>query len=158
MISQLSHPMPVSADIVVDSLNRQHLLLVECMAVGESKPADAIGVRRGLIIHGYAVKSVFFMVAFSKALYLWQPDCAIDAPPTFTASPLSVLREYLGRIADQPGGPLAESLELAISSWLGDLAGGLRTPKTASEADQMLLASGLYDQIKGGDVRRELEA
>jgi len=95
------------------------------------------------------------MLALPATIHVWKPQDDISAPATFKASAASVMRDYLGAIADQPGGPRPESLELAISSWLGDLAGGIRKPVDSSEADAMLVTSGLYDRIKGGYLRTE---
>jgi hypothetical protein len=49
-------------------------------------------------------------------------------------------------------------MELAIASWLNDLANNVRKPDPSSEADQMLIRSGLYDQMKHGVVRTHVHA
>jgi hypothetical protein len=66
-----------------------------------------------------------------------------------------VLREYLGKRAEA-GGTRGESLQLALVSWLGDLASAIRQPDPTSEADQMLVKSGLYDKIRFGEVKSEV--
>jgi hypothetical protein len=93
-------------------------------------------------------------LAIPSRLFLWNTDGGKDAAPNFTADAQPVLRDYLGPIADQEGGPRGESLKLAIASWLGDLASKLRSPDK-SEADRMLVESGLLDKIKGGRVRTD---
>jgi hypothetical protein len=42
-------------------------------------------------------------------------------------------------------------MRLAVSGWLGDLASSLCKPDD-SEADQMLVDSGLYELMKNGTV------
>lgn len=149
--------MPTRADIVVDSAPRRTALLAECRLSKNSSTELAVRLREKLLADcGLPRESnAFFMLAFPDVIYLWIPGSAPDAPPTHSAPAKSLLREYLGRIADQPGGPREESLELAIASWLGDLTANLREPAKTSEADQMVVVSGLYDKIKGGYVRTE---
>jgi hypothetical protein len=64
----------------------------------------------------------------------------------------------MGRVADQPQAPLHESLEIAFSTWLSDLANGIREPDASSEPEQMLVQSGLLQRIKGGRVRTQVVA
>lgn len=144
-------------DIVVDSALGRTILLVECKRSKDSSPEVAARLRQGLLADSAlpAEDDAFFMMAFPNVIYLWVPGSAPGAPPSHSAPAKSVLREYLGRIADQPGGPREESLELAIASWLSDLTANLRGPAKTSEADQMLVVSGLYDKMRGAYVRTE---
>jgi hypothetical protein len=148
--------MPAKADIVLDSPLRGRLLLVECKWAKESSPASAAHLRDSLS-RLWNSDAAFFMLAFRTGLYLWKKDTAPNAPPDFVSPAKQVLREYLGKLADQADGPRAESMELAIASWLSDLASDLRKPDPKSEADQMLVKSGLYEQMKHGIVRTEVE-
>jgi hypothetical protein len=149
--------MPPTADIVLDSPLQRRVLVVECKLAKEASPEGAARLRRSLYAHRLAPEATFFMLALPTALYLWKKDSAPDALPDFASAAKPVLRDYLGKIADQAGGPRGESLELAISSWLSDLASRLRKPNSESDADQMLVASGLYEQMKDGVVRTEFE-
>jgi hypothetical protein len=146
--------MTAPLDIVVDSPAGQRVLFVECRATRKSTPEDAAHVRRNLIAHSQLPSDAFFLLAMTSKLFLWDKDGAANAAPNFTADAQPVLRDYLGSIADQEGGPRGESLELAIASWLGDLTSNLRRPDK-SDADRMLVDSGLFEKIKGGRVRTE---
>jgi hypothetical protein len=141
-------------DIVVDSATGSRILFVECKITRKSTPEEAAQVRRNLLAHSQLPADAFFLLAMPSRLFLWSKDRGKDAPPSFTADAQPVLRDYLGTIADQEGGPRGESLELAIASWLGDLVSNLRTPDK-SDADRMLVESGLLDKIKGGRVRTD---
>ncbi len=151
--------MPAPADITVDAPSRISVLVVECKLARESTPAAAAGLRQSLLEDGYLSipPTAFFMLAFPTALYLWRPGAAFDAAPDFSAPAKPLLREYVGdTIADQSPWPPAESVELAISAWVGDLAGSIRKPDPASDADQMLVRAGVYGLIKGGTVRHDI--
>jgi len=146
--------MTAPLDIVVDSPTGRRVLIVECKATRKSTPEDAAQVRRNLLAHSQLPADAFFLLAMPSKLFLWSKDRAKDAAPSFSADAQPVLRDYLGPIADQEGGPRGESLELAIASWLGDLTSNLRSPNQ-SDADRMLVESGLLDKIKGGRVRTD---
>jgi hypothetical protein len=146
--------MTVPADIVVDSPTGRRVLIVECKSTIRSTPEDAAQVRRNFLAHSQFAADAFFLLAMPSKLFLWGKDRGEGAAPNYTADAQPVLRDYLGPIADQAGGPRAESLELAIASWLGDLTSNLRSADQ-SEADRMLVESGLLDKIKGGRVRTD---
>lgn len=150
--------MRLEYDIVVEAPDRTRVLVVECKRAKESSDTDAVRWRRNLQVHGLNVDSEFFLLAFPTKLFLWKADRPPNASPDFSAPSKPVLKRYLGRVADQPGGPLPESLEIALSSWLNDLANGVREPDLASEPEQMIVESGVLDRIKGGRVRTQVVA
>ncbi|MBS0422269.1 MAG: hypothetical protein JSR66_31480 [Proteobacteria bacterium] len=146
--------MSAPLDIVVDSPIGRRILFVECKATRSSTPRDAANVRRKLIMYTQLPLDAFFLLAVPSKLFLWGRDAALDAVPAFTANAQPVLRDYLGALADQEGGPRGESLGLAIAGWLGDLTSNLRSPDK-TDADRMLVDSGLLEKIKGGRVRTD---
>lgn len=148
-----SMPMPVEYDIVIETSDRTRVLVVECKRMKVTTPADAAHLRRSF--HGYApnVSADYFMLALPTCLFLWKGGADPDAPPEFSASAKPVLQSYLGAVADRAGGPRPESLEIAMSSWLGDLASSIRKPDPDSEPERMMLDSGLFTRLKGGIVR-----
>jgi hypothetical protein len=146
--------MTAPADIVVESPTGRRVLIVECKSTKRSTPEDAAQVRRNFLAHNQFPADAFFLLAMPTKLFLWGNDPGGGSAPSFSADARPVLREYLGPIADQEGGPRGESLELAIASWLGDLTSNLRSADQ-SDADRMLVESGLLDKIKGGRVRTD---
>jgi len=152
-----SYTVSAHADITVESPRRRILLVVECQLARNVE--EATETRRTLLGEGYlnVPDDAFFMLAFSTEFYLWKPQCAIDSLPTLIAPGRPLLREYLGaRNADQVPWPLKENVELGISCWLRDLANGMRKPDPTSDADQMIVKSGLYELIKGGVVQTDV--
>jgi hypothetical protein len=150
-----SESMRFEYDIVVEAANGTRMAVVECKRTKETSDVDATALRRHLQAY-LDVQREFFLFASPQKLFLWKPKTPLDARPDFAASAEPVLKEYLGRWADQPGGPLPESLQIAFSSWLGDLANGIREPDLDSEPEQIIVQSGLLDQIKGGTVRTQV--
>jgi len=153
----LALAMSFRPDITVDSPAGESVLVVECKVVRDARSTDAAAVRRNPIVHGQVPIGAFFLLALPTTFLMWNPGADITAASAFTASAESVLKDYLGAIVDREGGPREESLELAITSWLADLVDGLRKPVDSSDADSMLVASGVYDRIKGGYVRTGLD-
>ena len=148
--------MALRADIVIESPDRRRILVVECKRAQDASKQQAVRWRRNFVAHGLDSEVPYFLLAFPTGLYLWRANANIEAPPDFTAPAQDVLKRYLGSIADQPGGPLEESLEIAFSTWLSDLAHGVRQPDALSEADQMLVTSGLFEKMKGGIFRAQV--
>lgn len=148
--------MALQADIVIESPDRRRILVVECKRAQDTSRQHAVHWRRNFVAHGLDAEVPYFLLAFSSGLFLWRANENIEAPPDFTAPAQSVLKRYLGSIADQPGGPLEESLEIAFSTWLSDLAHGVRQPDALSEADQMLVTSGLLEEMRGGTLRTQV--
>lgn len=141
--------MAVRADIVIELPNRRPILIVECKQAQDISSQKAVRWRRNLVAHGLDSEVPYFLLAFPTGLFLWRANSNLEAPPDFTAPAQILLKRFLGPIADQPGGPLEESIEIALSFWLAELAHGVRQPEALSEADQMLVRSGLLERIKG---------
>jgi hypothetical protein len=146
--------MAFRTDIVIESPDRRRILVVECTRNTSSQ--QAVRWRRNFVAHGLDSEVPYFLLAFPTSLFLWRANANIEAPPDFTAPAQGVLKRYLGSIADQPGGPLEESLEIAFSTWLSNLAHGVRQPDALSEADQMLVTSGLLETMRGGIFKTQV--
>lgn len=103
--------------------------------------------------HGLIPDVPFFLLAFSTGLFLWKGHIGEDSLPDYMAPAKPVLKEYLGSPWDGGEVLVEETLQIAFASWLADLAGAVRMPHADSEADAMLVRSGLYDQIRDGEVQ-----
>lgn len=150
--------MPFQYDIVVETADGTRALVVECKRMKVTSAIQAAEVRRSLQAYARDLSPAFFMLAFHTGIYLWRAEAAPGAQSEFSAAAKPVLQRYLGSVADRPGGPLPESLEIAISSWLSDLVSGIREPDPDSEPERMVVDSGLLAQIKGGIVRTHVSA
>lgn len=148
--------MALRVDIVIESPDRRRILVVECKRAQDTSSQHAVRWRRNFVAHGLDSEVPYFLLAFPTGLFLWRANANIEAPPDFTAPAQGVLKRYLGPIADQPDGPLEESLEIAVSTWLSNLAYGVRQPDARSEADQMLVTSGLLEKMRGGTFRTQV--
>lgn len=147
--------MPSHSDIVAYSPDHRRVLVVECKGGGEMSPENAALLRRNLLTHNLIPDAPYFLLAVPNGFFLWLDKTPADQPPDFFASAKSVLRDYLGKHAEALG-TRGESLQLVLVSWLGDLASAIRQPDPNSEADQMLVKSGLYDKIRFGEVKSEV--
>ena len=155
MIPQPSYVMPPRSDIVAYSLDHSPVLAVECKRGKQTSPQSAALLRRNLITHQLMPDAPYFLLAFSTGFFLWLEKTPPGEPPDFSASAKSVLKEYLGKLAEDTGDVRDEGLPLVLFSWLADLADAIRQPDPNSEADQMLVKSGLYDKIRFGEVKFE---
>jgi hypothetical protein len=154
-IVQLRHEMRNRFDIAAYSSAKELVLLVEVKWSKESSEEDAIFFRRNLRNHSILTDGPHFLLAYRNNLFLWKGSTSPDAQPDFRSPAKPVLRKYLGEIAETASGAGPESLELAFKLWLTDFARGSELPDPKSDADKMLVDSGLYQKIRGGEVRRE---
>jgi len=145
--------MAIRANIIIESTSWRPILIVVCRTTQDTSSQYATRFRQNLVAHGLDLDLPYFLLAFPTRLFLWRANANIEAPPDFTASTQAVLKPYMGRFADRPGGPCEESLEIALTVWLNYLANGFQKPEPLSEADQMLVTSGLLEKIKGGRFR-----
>lgn len=146
------------ADIAVFSKDRRPILVVEVKdSTAYIVPQAAADLRRNLLAHGLLADVPFFMLATAVQVFLWPKDVAPDDRPQFSAATKSVLDAYGSKRPMPEKSRRGGALEIVTFSWLSDLASEVRAPSADSDADRMILESGLYDQIKGGaadfDVR-----
>jgi hypothetical protein len=141
-------------DIVVYSSDRRAALVVEVRAAKETSPERASTLRQDLLQRDPLLGESYLLLAYSTSLFLWEKNAPADAKPR-TAAVKDVLRDYGGASADREQGPTLEGLTTMLYFWLDDLAVGLRQPKQASEADQLLVHNGVYEQIRRGHAERE---
>ena len=151
MYTVSSASMAAGTDVVLETPSRR-LLLVDCTWMREPTLAKVIDQRDGLTPL-WDIDFDYFMLTLRAELYLWRKDAPAGSPPEFTASATQIWRQYLGELADTPETLVSEDMQLAVAVWLNNLANNIAEPNPESEADQLLLRSGLYDWMKGGDVR-----
>jgi hypothetical protein len=142
---------PIEADVVVDVPRRGRVLVVEITWFKEPSISKAIG-HRDIRAPFWTTNFEYFMLVLRGDVYVWRHDRPPGSPPDFSAPIGKVWLKYLGEFSEKPETLGAGAMEFAIWSWLDDLAGGVRPPDPESEADQMLLSSGLYDLMQNGDV------
>ena len=143
-------------DIAIYSPDNHLVLVVEVKGGKQSKSDAAAQLRRNLLVHGLLPISPYFLLAYQTNLFLWRSGSELLAPPQFTAPAKPVLQDYLRSAAGGESLVGEESLQLALVSWLSDLASDVRSPQPSSEADEMIVQSGLYDLIKHGEVKSEI--
>jgi len=157
MMSTLSSiHMATEADIVLET-RAKRLLVVECTWMAEPSVAAATEARDGLA-ELWSIDFEYFMLVFHTELHVWRKDAPAGSGPQFTASATQIWRDYLGKLADSPMRLRSSAMGIGIAFWLNDLANNVTKPNPASDADRLLLKSGLFDQMRGGIVRRHVPA
>lgn len=148
--------MAVEADIVLETPNKR-LLHVECTWMKEPSMADVIEVRDDLS-ELWTIESEYFMLALQTDLHLWRTDAPAGSQPLFTASPRQIWHYYLGERGDDLDFIRSEVMIILLGAWLNALAHNIMRLDPDSEADQLLIKSGLYDRMKRGVVTRHAPA
>jgi hypothetical protein len=142
-------------DIAGYSFDRQLVLIADVKAGKETSEENAAHFRRNLLAHGLLAEVPYFLLAYKTQFFLWKGTRDADSRPDYKAAAKPVLEKYLGEIGESARGPGSESLEIAVKSWLSELASGVRAPDTLFAPDQMLVESGLFERLKGGEVLSE---
>lgn len=143
-------------DIAAYSKTRQLVLLAEIHSLRESSEDAAVQFRMNLLTHNFLGEVPYFLIADRNSLFLWKQGSEPGKRPDFKSPAKPVLKKYLGNLADTNDRIGAESLDQAIRLWLTDLATEYEPPNPDSEADKMLVQSGLLACLKGGEIRRLL--
>ena len=149
---------PVRTDLVVQAADGNIVALVEVKNVEGLSPEIAATIRRNLIAHGRVDWwSPFFVVVSQETGYLWdQRSLPPDPVPLPTAEfPMAPVVEFY--LPSFVGGPRlsGSQLELAVMTWLSDLAGNAED--RPHELDAALAGTGFLDQVRGGRVGSEIE-
>lgn len=147
--------MDTRPDIEVYSLDHRLQMVVEVKSTPGVSPEWAARFRHNLLAHGAVPNAPYFLIALPDCLFLWSNGSGADRPPDYEAATADVVREYLGAWAGSADGLGEGSLQIALGSWLRDLAQASRPPRDDSEADRMLLRSGAYQAIRHGSVAFE---
>jgi len=136
-------------DLTVRSADRRQILAV---AITGRVRADRENIElfRELLMSEEGGEEIpFFLLAEGDRIFLWKKG---DGPyaDAETAPVEPLVREYLppGVDWDFPIGK--DAMDILIYAWLDDLARGWREPRPESEADQLLIRAGVYDEILGG--------
>jgi hypothetical protein len=143
-------------DIIVYSPENKPALIVQIKAIKEGMPDELERTRRALMDAYKSSVAAHYLVVQRNGLFLWEKG-AVAGTPAKHASLKSVLREYAASISDPEASLRRDGLEIIVRSWLDDLAIGIRSPKSNVEADQLLVSSGIYKEIRDGRVESEFQ-
>ena len=140
--------MQVQPELVVDSIYRRTILTVECIAQSGESIEEAVYLRDTLLPEEIDIDDCYFMLARISVINLWMPRSARGALPDYTASVLPILREHAHERIDDLD---RAGLRQAVASWLESVSRW--RDKGTSEAEKMLVRSGLYEKLRGAYVR-----
>lgn len=151
-----------SWDILVDNRNGQLVLAVEVKRKTGASSTWAASLRRNILAHGTFSQPPYFLMVFPDKFYLWSNNRFSDnqaylenTEPDYTIDASSVLAPYFERSGFTPEQVSADSLELVIISWLGEIMTSRYLSETTCQSQQWLIESGLHAAIAGGKVRQE---
>jgi hypothetical protein len=147
-------------DLSLDNRNGQLALAVEVKRKTNVSPEWAAKLRQNILAHGTFPKAPYFLMVFPDKFYLWSNAEAdqLQSEPTYTIDASPILQPYFERAGvtvDQIGGA---SLELVITSWLGEVIHSDQLPENVDASQQWLIESGLYAALAGGTFEQGLAA
>jgi len=147
-------------DLSVDNRNGQLALVVEVKRKINVSPAWVAKLRRNILAHGTFPKAPYFLMVFLDKFYLWSNTeaCQEQSEPTYTIDASPILQPYFERAgvtSDQISGA---SLELIVTSWLGEIIHSDQLPENIDASQQWLIDSGLYAALVGGKLEHGLAA
>jgi hypothetical protein len=146
--------MPAPADIVVYAPDRRPVLAVEIKETRHASAKEATALRRGLFAHGLLPDSTFYLIVYPTSLFLWRRQTPADGPPDYVASTRPGLEDTDLNVSHEHDGHLRKGgLQLLIFGWLSVLANDLRAADPTSEPEKILIDSGVYEQLRHGEVQ-----
>lgn len=138
-------------DLVIYSRDKQPVVAMMIRAGKLSTPDQLEFFREVLMDPSEANEARYYLLLLRHDLFLWRETSRPGENPEQT-SLTSVLRAYAPIIAGPDDFLTAECLLIAMHFWLDDLAVGIRKPKPDCEADQFIVRTGIYDEIRDGRV------
>ncbi|MCU0533614.1 MAG: hypothetical protein MUD14_06930 [Hydrococcus sp. Prado102] len=147
-------------DLSVDDRNGQLALVVEIKRKTNVSPEWAAELRRNILARGTFPKAPYFLMVFPDKFYLWSnTEADLDRnEPTYTIDAYPILHPYFEKAGVTAEQISKESLELIISSWLGEIIHSEWLPENIDASQQWLIESGLYSALVGGKFEYEAAA
>jgi hypothetical protein len=147
-------------DLSVDNRNGQLTLVVEVKRKTNVSPEWAAKLRRNILAHGTFPKAPYFLMVFPDKFYLWSNAEAYQeqSEPTYTIDASPILQPYFERAGVAPDQISGVSLELIVTSWLGEIIHANQLPENIDASQQWLIESGLYAALVGGKLEHEAAA
>ena len=145
-------------DFLVDSRDGELVLAVEIKRKTNVSPEWASEFRRNILSEGNLPKAPYFLMVFPDKFYLWSDTNNQDReePTLIDANP--ILQPYFERAGLTAENISHQSLELIISSWLGEITHSNSLHRNMENSQQWLFKSGLYDALVGGKFEYEAAA
>ncbi len=147
-------------DLSVDNRDGQLVLVVEVKRKTNVLPEWAAKLRRNILAHGTFPKAPYFLMVFPDKFYLWtDAEAHLDqSEPTYTIDAHPILESYFKRAGVTPDRISGQSLELIVSSWLGEIIHSQKLPENVDSSQRWLIESGLYAALAGGKFEHEAAA
>ncbi|MGA7953755.1 MAG: hypothetical protein WCA07_09575 [Gloeobacterales cyanobacterium] len=147
-------------DLAIYSRDGQLVLVAEIKSKLNASPEWAAQLRRNILAHGTFPKAPYFLMAFPDRFYLWtDADIRLDqSEPTYVIDARPILQPYFKQAGVAAEQISAQSLELIVASWLGEIIHLDKSPTDIDESQRWLIESGLYAAIFRGRFAHEAVA
>lgn len=147
-------------DLSVNNRSGQLTLVVEVKRKTNVSPEWAAKLRRNIFAHGTFPKAPYFLMVFPDKFYLWSDAEAYQdqSEPTYTINASPILQPYFERAGVTADQISEASLELIVTSWLGEIIHSEQLPKNLDASQHWLIESGLYAALVGGKLGHGLAA
>lgn len=147
-------------DLSVDNRNGQLALVVEIKRKTNVSPEWAAKLRRNIFAHGIFPKAPYFLMVFPDRFYLWSDAEAYQdqSEPTYTIDASPIFQPYFERAGVAADQISEASLEIIVTSWLGEIIHSDQLPESMDASQQWLIESGLYAALVGGKLEHEAAA
>jgi hypothetical protein len=130
------------------------VLVVEALTGRDCSQEDATAFRSNLLEGELTPPHApWLLMPTGEAMYLWKRETALHAPADFVAPSIEILQEHVPERVRTGSHYRRDALEFAFTWWLRRLVYMIQLPAPDREADQMLVRSGVYDQIHHGELR-----
>ncbi len=147
-------------DLSVYNRDGQLVLVVEVKRKTNVSTEWAAKLRRNILAHGVFPKAPYFLIALLDKFYLWtNAEAHLDlSEPNYTIDARPILKPYFERAGVTAEQISPQSLELIITSWLGEIIHSEKLPENVDTSQDWLIDSGLYTALAGGKFEHEAVA
>jgi hypothetical protein len=152
--------MPELLDFGAYNKNDELVLVVEAKSKPGSSPEWAAQLRRNILAHGVYANPKYFLLVVPDRFYLWNNGGTdrIGKKPTYIVDAGPSLKPYFEQAGVKPEQLDGRTFETIVFSWLSKVIHANGTPGNGASAEKWLIDSGLYTELAGGRLAREMVA
>ena len=145
------------ADFALYNSHGRLTAIVEAKSKTNTSSKWATMTRRNLVARWNIGGIDFFLLVTPDHLYMWKDAGTVrgPVPPTHEADTTAEFAPYFKGAGLSPTRITGHAFELVVESWMGDVMRSARRANESTEAQRILVESGLDTAVRDGSIEYE---
>ena len=149
--------MNARADLALYNSHGRLTAIVETKSKTNTSSKWAAMTRRNILAHWNIDGVGFFLLVTPDRLYMWKDSGTRHGPvpPTHKADTTAEFAPYFMGAGVSPKRITGHAFELVVGAWLGDVMRSARRADQSTDAQRILVESGLDTAVRDGRIEYE---